>query len=292
MAADARGASSSDNARRRGLRRSLASFDWARMQTPPPLPIELKGLPAFRAGLRAPVTGWRFMNAHPALWRHGIFPVLCNLVLTAALAVGLYYGARWGFAKLDAWFDPGWGWKILAVLSKIAVVVVAVGLTVAAWLLFQGILCGYFYSRLAREVELELGLPASAMREVPFWYQVVDALRDLLWLSTVAVGCFLLNFIPVIGSIAAFVVGAYFNCFAFGLEYLDYPQALRARSWKKQREFARRHRAATLGLGGGALLISFIPILGAVLLTTAATGAVLLYRQLEPRAGLGAELKD
>lgn len=262
------------------------------MQTPPPVPVELKGLAAFAAGMKAPLTGLRFMNRRPELWRHGILPVTCNLLLTAALIIGLFYGARWGFEKLDAWFDPGWGWKILAVLSKIAVVIVAIGLTIAAWILFQGILCGYFYSRLAREVELALGLPAEAMREVPFWYQVADALRDLFWLSLIAIGCFVLNFIPIIGSIGAMIAGAYFNCFTFGLEYLDYPQALRARSWKKQRDFARKHRAATLGLGASALVLSFVPILNAIMLTTAATGAVLLYRQLEPRAGEGANRSD
>ena len=38
---------------------------------------------------------------------------------------------------------------------------------------------------------------------------------------------------------------------------------------------------ATLGLGSSVMLLTFIPLLSPVLLTTAATGAVLLYRELE-----------
>ena len=44
---------------------------------------------------------------------------------------------------------------------------------------------------------------------------------------------------------------------------------------------ARRLRAATLDLGSSGMLLTFIPLLSPVLLTTAATGAVLLYRKLE-----------
>lgn len=268
--------------------RSTASGAWAvPVEAPLPGDVRLGGIAAFLAGLKAPWVGLRFMNARPKLWRHGILPVLCNLVLTAALVVGLYYASSWGFAWVDEKLAGGWGWKILAVLSKTAVVCVALAAAVGAWILFQGILCGFFYSRLAREVEIALGLDPRAMREVPFLYQVIDAVRDLAWLTTIAAGCLVLNFVPVIGSVAAFFVGAYFNCLAFGIEYLDYPQALRARDRRAQRAFARQHRAATLGLGAGAFLISFLPLLGAVLLTTATTGAVLLYRRLEPNAAAG-----
>ena len=65
------------------------------------------------------------------------------------------------------------------------------------------------------------------------------------------------------------------------MDYLDYPQALRARGRRVQRQFARRHRSATLGLGSSVMLLTFVPLLSPVLLTTAATGAVLLYRKLE-----------
>ncbi|MBK8476639.1 MAG: EI24 domain-containing protein [Opitutaceae bacterium] len=238
-------------------------------------------LSSFLEGFAAPWAGLRYMNAHPKLWRHGILPVLCNLVLSAALFAGLIYGWFRAYAWVGTLLPANWWGATLTVLSAILVAALEIALAVAAWIVFQGIFCGYFYSRLAREVELQLGLRADQMREVPLLYQITDALLDLAALTTVAVGCFLLGWVPLIGAPVALGLGLYFDCFVFGMDYLDYPQALRARGRKVQRGFARQHRAATLGLGSSVLLLTFIPLLSPVLLTTAATGAVLLYRKLE-----------
>jgi CysZ protein len=212
-----------------------------------------------------------------------VFPILCNLVLTAGLIAALWYGGHATYAWLLGLLPDGaWWWTALQWVVAAALVVVLLGLTLAGWLMFQGILCGFFYSRLAREVEIQLGMNPADIREVPLWYQVVDAVLDLVTLTAVSVGCLALSFVPVLGAPAAFLFGGYFNCFVFGMEYLDYPQALRAYGRKAQREFARRHRAVTLGLGASVTVITFVPVLNSILLTTAVTGAVLLYRRLEP----------
>ena len=249
--------------------------------TPPPLPRRA-GWPArFLEGFATPWAGLRYMNAHPPLWRHGILPILCNLVLSAGLFAGLVYGWFRAYGWLDTLFPSNWWGATLTVLSVVLVAALEIALAVAAWIGIQGIFCGFFYSRLAREVEIQLGLDPARMREVPLLYQVTDALLDLAALTAVAVGCFLLGWVPLVGAPLALVLGLYFDSFVFGMDYLDYPQAIRARGRAVQRRFARRHRAHTLGLGTSVMLISFIPLLSPVLLTTAATGAVLLYRKLE-----------
>lgn len=242
------------------------------------------GVAGFAAGFWTPWVGLQYMNRHPGLWRHAILPIFCNFLLTLLFMAALVYGGQELFAWVQAKFPAGAGWFVLKVLTAVALVAVALGLTISAWVLFQGILCGYFYSALAREVEIQLGLRPADMREVPLWYQLVDAVFDLVALAGVAVGCLALSFIPVIGAIAAAAIGGYFNCLVFGMDFFDYPQALRAIGRKQQRAFARRHRAATLGLGASVTLLSLVPILSSVLLTTSATGAVLLYRRLEPEA--------
>jgi len=236
---------------------------------------------SFLDGFAAPWAGLRYMNAHPRLWRHGILPILCNLLLSAALFGGLVYGWLRAYAWLDTAFPSNWWGTTLAVLSVIVVAALEIALAVAAWIVFQGIFCGFFYSRLAREVEIQLGLAPDRMREVPLLYQVTDALLDLAVLVAVAFGCFLLGWVPLVGAPLALGLGLYFDCFVFGMDYLDYPQALRARGRRVQRTFARRHRSTTLGLGSSVMLLTFVPLLSPVLLTTAATGAVLLYRKLE-----------
>ncbi len=249
--------------------------------SPPPLPRPAGWLARFIEGFAAPWNGLRYMNAHPALWRHGILPILCNLLLSAALFAGLVWGWFAAYSWIDARYPANWWGVALEVLSVVAIAALELALAVAAWIVFQGVFCGYFYSRLAREVEIQLGLAPDRMREVPLLYQVTDALLDLAALTAVAVGCFLVGWIPLVGAPLAVGIGLYFDCFVFGMDYLDYPQALRARGRSVQRRFARLHRAHTLGLGTSVMLFTFVPLLSPVLLTTAATGAVLLYRRLE-----------
>ncbi|MBE2214450.1 MAG: EI24 domain-containing protein [Opitutaceae bacterium] len=244
-------------------------------------------LQAFVEGFGTPLAGLRFMNAHPRLWGYAVLPILLNLVLTTLFLGGLVWGGVELFIYLHGLIHSGWvpDWLTwLAVVGEVllgaALAVVILLFAIALWLVFQGILCGYFYSELAKRVELILGMRQEDIREVPLVYQVVDALLDVTFVSFIAVSCFVMSFIPIVGPIAAVVIGGYFNAMVYGMDYLDYPQALRARGRRVQRGYARKHRAHTLGLGACVTLITFVPIVNAFFLTTAATGAVLLYRRL------------
>lgn len=67
-------------------------------------------------------------------------------------------------------------------------------------------------------------------------------------------------------------------------DYFDFPLSLRGKRRQEKREFTRRHRAHTLGLGATVFMVSFVPVVGSLILATAAVGAVLLYRRLEPQS--------
>lgn len=248
---------------------------------------EQSWLQAFVEGFGTPLAGLHFMLKHPRLWGYAVLPVVLNLILTTLFLGGLFWGGYEFFGYLHGKIDPGsypaWlSWLVVIgeVLLGLALVVVILLLAIAGWLVFQGILCGYFYSELAKRVELILGMRKEDIREVSLAYQAGDALLDVTFVGFIAASCFVMSFIPIVGPIAAVCIGGYFDCMVFGMDYLDYPQALRARKRGVQRQFARQHRAHTLGLGACVTLITFVPIVNAFFLTTAAAGAVLLYRRL------------
>jgi uncharacterized protein involved in cysteine biosynthesis len=140
--------------------------------------------------------------------------------------------------------------------------------------------CGYFYGKLARQVELLLGTKKEELVEVPLMYEIIDTSRESLSLVFINLLFLLVQIIPVAGAIIGIPGSYYFTCLALGREYWDYPLALRGFRRKEKHEFARRHRLHTLGLGTAVAVIFLIPIVNAVLLTTAVTGAVLLHRKL------------
>jgi uncharacterized protein involved in cysteine biosynthesis len=93
-------------------------------------------------------------------------------------------------------------------------------------------------------------------------------------------GFLLLHVVPVLGSIVATVGSLYYDCWLLGLDYLEYPLGLRGRKPQEIRQFAKSNRPQTLGLGAAVLLMALVPVISAVFLTTATTGAVLLHRRL------------
>jgi CysZ protein len=206
------------------------------------------------------------------------------LLISTFLLAALILAAVLFITKAHPWFDDGWLWRAVELVVGLALLLAVVGLTLAAWLVLQGILCGYFYSKLAEKVELQLGLPPEEIREVPFSYQVADTLRDVAFLVAVNAACIAVQVVPVVGSVLGICGSYYFNCFTFGLDFLDHPMALRGMRRRDKRAFAKRHRAHTLGLGTAVLAITLLPVINALLLTTAVTGAVLLHRRLVPDA--------
>jgi uncharacterized protein involved in cysteine biosynthesis len=235
---------------------------------------------AFAMGLSTPWMGLKYMVRYPALWRYAIVPVFLNIVITALVLVVLVSASVglgwWLHAKFP---DTWWGW-IGEVATVIALAVAAAGGAAAVWILLQGILCGYFYSLLAREVELQMGMQVGDLKEVPFSYQVVDAVRDASALLVINLGFLLMHCVPVIGSFIGTCGALYFDCLIFGQDQIDYPLALRGWRRVEKLSFFRRHRTHILGLGASVLLLNFLPIVGAVALTTAVTGAVLSHRKL------------
>jgi uncharacterized protein involved in cysteine biosynthesis len=234
----------------------------------------------FFAGFRSPLDGARYMNRHPKLWRYGAMPTVLNLAITLLVLV-LFLSMVAGIAVyLHPRFPEGaLGvlWEVLAILSMLLVVA---GLSAATWVLLNGILTGYFYSRLAEAVELQLGMSPDEIHEVSFRYQVIDALCDFALLVLINTGLLMLNCVPLFGSVVAVCGAFYLNCHVFGRDFFDHPLALRGMRRKEKRAFCKRHRWHTFGLGAISLLLGLVPLLGAFVLTTAATGAVLLHRDL------------
>lgn len=221
---------------------------------------------------------WR----QPGLWRYGVAPVLCNLVITGLMLVFLVLGVIVAVTRAHGWFvehSYGISWEVLA---AIGLIVLTLGLVLAAWKLLEGILCGHFYGRLARQVELRIGTPPEELTDIPFRFQVFDSVTDFVALAVINFGFLTLNCVPVVGSIAAVCGALYFDCLILGRDFLQFPTALRDMCRHETRRFTRLHRYHTLGLGAAVLLCSLIPVLGAVLLTTAVTGAVLLHQDLSP----------
>jgi uncharacterized protein involved in cysteine biosynthesis len=234
----------------------------------------------FAEGFLAPFSGLSFMSHQPGLWRYGIIPVVLNMFISILVLVLLVVVAVYSVDNVHANIPEGWLWMIVTIISDIALFLLAIVGVFVTWLLLQVILCAFFYEKLARQVELLLGINPDELRDVPILDQISTAVRDAIKLVIVNVGLLFLHLVPVIGSVAAMCGSFYFNFLILGSEFLVFPLDLRGRLRVEKRQFVRQHRYHTLGLGAAVMLLLLLPIIGSVLLTTAVTGSVLLHRRL------------
>lgn len=237
-------------------------------------------LAAFWDGFKSPWNGFRYMWQEPKLWRYGLMPLLLNLLVTGVLAIALVGAAVYCIVALHPSFADGWLWRAVEACVVVAILMAAFAMAAIAWLILQSIFCSHFYAKLAEQVELRLGMNRSDIQSVALSHEIVDALHDSGFLIVANLGMFLLNFLPGIGSVIGVTGSYYFTCMTLGQEYFEYPLSLRGKRRQEKLAFAHRHRPQTLGLGTGVAAVSFVPLLNAVLLTTAVTGAVLLHRNM------------
>lgn len=234
----------------------------------------------YARGLAASFAGLRFLCGRPTLWRFALWPILVNITVSLA-ALFLAYEV---FGHLWQSYADSLPVGVIATVKKwaafLTALIACLCTAFVVYVLLQGVFCAWFFSHLARQVELFLGTSDHELTEPPIIAQISDALRAALKLVIINALVLLLNVIPGIGSVAALAIGLYADSFILGSEFFSYPLELRGIRWRERQRFARTHLGLTLGLGTVVSFLILIPVLGPAVQATSVVGSVLAYRRL------------
>lgn len=234
----------------------------------------------------SPWHGWRYLLRHRELWRYAVLPTIANLMITAVtlgvLILGVAFFVRVIHPRIVGDLEGGWRWLAVGgeVVATIVMLLICGGIAVLVWKFLSGVLCGFFYGRLTEQVERALGVHGDEIRSLSLLHELIDTFINLSLLVFVNGLFFLLNFVPLIGSVAALLGSLLFTWFILGLDTLSYPLAVRGRRRAEQFAYGKRRLGHTLGLGMFGFVVTFVPVVGALCLTSAVVGAVLLHRRL------------
>jgi CysZ protein len=232
--------------------------------------------------------GWRYLNANAGLWRWVLAPALTTLVLLVGIVLGSLHVARGLVERVTGWM-PAWlagagGWVVWAIIG--------VALVIGALLIFvslAGIIAGPFNELLSEAVEARLtGRPSPPFRVRGFVRGALLGLaHGLRRLAIALLGIallFALGFIPVIGTIAALVLGGYIAARAAAYDCYDAVLSRRQLAYGAKLAYLTRHRGRTFGLGAGVAGMLFVPGLNLVALGIGATAATLAAHELATRS--------
>jgi len=234
--------------------------------------------------------GLAVLRAHPALWKWVIAPAVVTLVLLAGAAFGVLHlidpVIGWASAHL-----PGW---LASVASKLLTVLVVIALVTAALFAFTsvaGVIAGPFLERLSEHVEAALtGLPPAAFSLREFVHgAALSVVHSARRLAAALVGLALvlgLGLVPVIGTLAALVVGAWFAATAASYDCYDAVFGRRMMAYRDKLAYLARHRGRTLGLGLAVAGMLIVPGLNLIALGLGAAGATVAAHAIARGAGL------
>jgi CysZ protein len=177
---------------------------------------------------------------------------------------------------------------IAGVGSWVVWVIVLAALVFGALLVFvsvAGVIAGPFNELLSEAVETTLtGKPGPKLSLGAFVSSTLRGIghgvKRVIVALLGAVLLLALGLVPVVGTIAALVLGYYFA--ARGAAYDCYDAVLSRRDlpYAQKIAFLERHRGRTLGLGGAVAAMLLVPGLNLVALGLGAAGATLASRDL------------
>lgn len=247
-----------------------------------------RGVTELARGLGDLGRGFRFLNAHPRLWGWVLAPALVTLVMLGGAIAAVAWIAGPLVARVTGWL-PGF---LQGAASWVVWILVVTGLALGALLVFVavvGIVAGPFCELLSEAVEARAtGEPAPPFALGAFLrgvaLGVAHGLRRLVASLAGLVVLFAIGLLPVVGTIAAAVLGGWLAASASAYDCYDAVLARRELAYADKLAYLARHRGRAMGLGAGVAGCLLIPGVNLVAVGIGAAGATLAALELDGRA--------
>ena len=215
----------------------------------------------------------------PGLRRFVLIPVLINTLiftLLAWLGVSQFEAFMDYLLPEDSWF-AFIRWLLWPLFVMALVLVIIYTFTTLA-----NLIAGPFNGLLAEQVERVLSGQEPEQNAGDIWKDILPSLlselRKLGYFLLRAVPLLVLFIIPVVNVAAPFIWLA-FNAWFLALEYADYPMANHGLKFPEQHARLKAVRLTSLGFGGGATVLTMIPVVNFVAMPAAVAGATVLWHE-------------
>lgn len=237
---------------------------------------------AFRAGLRAPLEGVRFLLRRPGLWPLSIVPAAAVILITSGLGTLSVLYLPDLVVRLTG---KGAAWYEVAGVVALQVVSAGTGLllSILLALVLAQPLSGPALEHLVRQMEKEIGAPAHP--KVPLWKEMVrsasGAVLALAAVLPVLAILFVADLFIPFSWIVTFPLKLIVTGLAITWDLLDYPFSVRGWSLRLRLGWVGDNIGAALGFGISLALLFLIPCVQLLLLPAGAVGATWLLRRIE-----------
>lgn len=252
----------------------------------------------FIHGFRTLLRGFGYWSRNPRRMAISAIPALIVGVVMFALLIWIGTSS-YDWATGLTPFASGWAAYASAALRALVAGAIVVGsgfLMVISYAALTLLVGQPFFEKVWRDAERDLG--GARFVEMSLWASMGRGVSDGVRLATVAlvtaIGVFLVSLIPVVGAVAAALVGAFLAGRMLSVELTALPGDARGLTLAQRQALLAGHRARQLGFGVGAYLIFLIPGVAVLGTPAAIVGATLLIRELrgEASCSLASEISE
>lgn len=213
----------------------------------------------------------------PGAWKWLVAPAIVSLALIAAAIAGIAHVVH----PLVAWLVGHLPSFLAGVAGTLLEILVVAVLGLGALLIFTavaGAIAGPFNEMLSERIEAQLaGRPSPAFSLSGFVHElslgILHGVRRVIIAIFGAVVVLAIGFVPVIGTIAALILGFWFAARGAAYDCYDAVLARRALAYRDKLAYLERNRARSLGLGAAVAAMLLVPGLNLVALGLGAAGA-------------------
>jgi CysZ protein len=244
-------------------------------------------MPQLINGIRDVGRGLDVLRAHPRLWKWLLAPAAITLVLLVALIIAVVQLVDplvgWLVANLPSW--------LTGLASSLLTLVIILAMSFCALVVFvtvAGIVAGPFNEMLSERIEAVLtGQPEAPFSWSAFVREAVrgafHSIRRLISSLIGLVIVFAIGLVPVIGTIAALLIGVWLAARAAAYDSYDAVLARRSMAYRDKLAYLARHRQRTFGLGAAVAGLLLVPGVNLIALGLGAAGATVAVHAIENR---------
>lgn len=238
----------------------------------------------FLFGFTYPFRSLKFFFTHKKLIKYSIAPMLINLLIYGSVFIFSY---KWLMGLLDTWLgientEAGFWLKFLHTALLIIGFLLMLFVCYLLFTILGNIVTAPFNEEISQRVE-EI-VSGNEEHNMGFWedayISIKGEIQKLTFYLLILFLIFLLNAVPVAGSVLSAVIGVIFSCFYNALDFLDYPMTRKKMRFRDKLKVTRKGKLVTYGFGFTAFLLMFLPVINVFMKPIlVAAGTALFYEK-------------
>jgi CysZ protein len=236
----------------------------------------------FFFGFTYPIKSISFYLKNPKLLLNSVVPFIINLIIYGTIffiSLNKVTGCSKNLTGSEDVNAAIWQ-KFLNIILIILLLFLVLVICYLAFITLGNLLTAPFNEKISKYVEIKI-TNKEPDNTIGFWKDSFMSIKaegsKIAFYLSILIPIFLLNLIPVIGSVLSTSLGILFSFFYNALDFLDYPMTRKFYTLRKKINIVLSRKMLSIGFGCCIFLMMFLPVINLFLKPVCVTAGTALF---------------